>query len=166
MVNRENIPLIAIWLFLVLAVGFGAFMGSALTGSDFNFPPAGTAYAETTEALAKIQWQKLLRLRDAAISAPQWAHQGITSQVAAFPTIDVLEFRPVVNAKALYSEAVSFLVLWWKLLKVFLVLLAFFVFVGLPISYLIGWLMEPSKKEIDRATHREKAYVGNVVRID
>ena len=109
MVNRENIPLIAIWLFLVLAVGFGAFMGSALTGSDINFPPAGTAYAETTEALAKIQWQKLLRLRDAAISAPQWAHQGITSQVAAFPEISMPYQAWGVNLKALPDTTLSFL---------------------------------------------------------
>lgn len=166
MVNRENFLLVTIWLFLALAVGFGAFMGLALTGSDINFPPAGTAYAETTEALTSAMWQRLLRLRDTAVSAPRWAHQGITSQIAAFPKIGIPEFRPIVNVGALRSETVSFLIHVWKLLRVYLVLLALFVFVGLPISYLIGWLMEPSRKEIDRATHREKAYVGTVVRID
>ena len=166
MVNRENFLIVTIWLFLILAVGFGAFMGLAFTGSDINFPPAGTAYAETTEALTSTMWQRLLRLRDTAVSVPQWAHQGITSRIAVFPKIAIPEFRPVVNVEALRSETVSFLIHTWKLLRVYLMLLAFFVFVGLPISYLIGWLMEPSKKEIDHATHRERAYVGNVVRID
>ncbi len=65
MITRKGGPFLVIWLFLILVTGFGAFIGSGLFGPNKNVPPAGTTFAETTEALAKVQWQKLLRLRGA-----------------------------------------------------------------------------------------------------
>lgn len=163
MVNRENYLLVTIWLFLILAVGFGAFAGSGLTGPDNNVPPAGTAYAETTEALASVMWQKLLRLRNAAVSAPQWAHQGITSRIAAFPEISMPYQAWGVNLKALLGAIGRFLI--GTLLAKYVAAVIVLAVVGLPISYLIGWLMEPSAKKLNYATRRQRAYVNNVIEI-
>ena len=177
MVNRENYLLVTIWLFLILAVGFGAFAGSGLTGPDNNVPPAGTAYAETTEALASVMWQKLLRLRNAAVSAPQWAHQGITSRIAAFPEISMPYQAWGVNLKALPDATLSFLRfglpdailsffrfaghLMWTVIVWSVVL----VVVGMPIILVIGLLTTPRSTQPNYATRRQRAYVGNVIEI-
>ena len=166
MVNRENYLLITVWLFLIFAVGFGAFMGSALAGSNINFPPAGTAYAETTEALTSTMWQKLLRLRDATASATQWAYRGLTSWTVAFPTIGIPNLRPVVKV---------FQVIF-KLMLVLLGLALPFGVILIPMMWCVRSAnsnplptekFEPKPvKEHSFQHNTEVAYVGNVVRFD
>lgn len=161
MVNRENYLLVTIWLFLILAVGFGAFAGSGLTGPDNNVPPAGTAYAETTEALASVMWQKLLRLRNAAVSAPQWAHQGITSRIAAFPEISMPYQAWGVKLRALPGAASPALKLIGTMVGGTIVL----VFVVIQVGSLIAGMAESTIKQPNHATRRQRAYVNNVIEI-
>lgn len=166
MVNKENYLLVTIWLFLILVIGFGAFMGSGLTGSNINFPPAGTAYAETTEALAKVQWLKLLRLRDAAVNAVQWTYQDITSTAVAFPEISIPYQVWGVKITALLSVIGRFLIGDFLAKYVAMLVVAVVgIVILLPVFYLIGWLAEPSTKRPNYATRRQRAYVGNVIEI-
>ena len=166
MVTKENIPFIAVWLFLALAIGFGAFMGAALGGSDINFPPTGTAFVETTEASAKVQWQKLLRLRDTTTSGFQSAYREVTSRRVAFPTIDVPYRAWIVNVKKLPSIIMDFLSFLVVLIgRIFVTVLKVLI-VGLPIYLTLCFLSASFGKQHSPATHREKAYVGHVVRFD
>lgn len=162
MANRRSLLIVTIWLFL--AFGFGLFMGSALTGSDINFPPEGTAFAETTEALASVMWLRLLWLGDVAASVPQWAYQGITGWTASFPEISIPYQAWIVNVKALPKVIMASPAL--KLLGTMVGGTIVLVFVVIQVGSMIAGAAQSTIKHPEHATRRQRAYVGNVVRID
>ncbi len=163
MVNRKNYLLVTIWLFLILAVGFGAFMGSGLSGSNINFPPAGTAYAETTEALAKTQWLKLLRLRDATVNAAQWTYQNMTSMRVAFPEISIPYQTWGVNLRALPKSIMASPAL--KLIVQMVGGTIVLVVVVITFGNLVASAASSTVKEPRYRTSRQRAYVNNVIEI-
>ena len=129
MVTRKSVPFLVICLFLILVSGFGgALAATGLLGSGNDVPPSGTAFAETTEAIASVF---------------QWVYRGIAGWVTAIVT------SPAFSIAA--PMIIGTLVM---------------VFVVIQIGSLIAGAAESTIKKPRHATSRQRAYVGNVVKID
>ena len=85
MITRENFPLIAVWLFLIVMIGLGAYLGPRLANeedrqrfgeqlgmmrSNFNqnFPPSASAPVETVRFYAMSVWHRTLQFGTNAIT--------------------------------------------------------------------------------------------------
>ncbi|MDE0398598.1 MAG: hypothetical protein OXL96_12450 [Candidatus Poribacteria bacterium] len=167
MITKDNLPFVAIWLFLMVAIGVGGLVGLDSTDSKvslpipvmdrINLPPNGTAVIETAEAATSTVWRKLLRLRDSIAqfwseqNAASWARlqdryrQEATNREVEVPAESMMHQPLLVKLFQYLMDA----------LKVTLIV----ALVSFSFLYLLKGIFQPRYRQ-------ERAYVRNVVKLD